>query len=230
MTHSNWKFLGRAWLAAWILVLLTACGGRENPPPIAAGSPSPSDEGAPPPPPDEGDPPPPPDEDPPPPPPPPDEGDPPAPPPPPPVTESPCIGSFLGGTTLAIPGCVGCKIVSADLAIDGLADTYASMNFSSFDVAGSGVLRATAQPGVVFPAGNMAGAMMELVGGLHHAMIIVTYLGSAVQEIANGQSIGGEPLRVFKTTKDFDAVEIQIHAPEGSPYGEYRVYEFCGRA
>lgn len=148
-----------------------------------------------------------------------------------------CVGSFAGSAqvTSSTAGCPLCTISSPSSAIDGNPDSAASIQLP----AGGGAvsLRATAQGGVVFPQGNYAGALMARPSSAQAAgsWTFNTYLGGVLQESGGGESnlgggtaVGDKNYRQFKTTKQFDAVEISINM-QSADATPWQVYEFCAQ-
>ena len=147
------------------------------------------------------------------------------------------------------PGCVGCSISNLPAAADGDLSTSASVSVG-IEVATQGVsIRATAQSGMVFPAGNNATvAFTENLSGTSLALldsgtVLRTYLGGVLQETANDLQgydcascgPGGTPYSAvsFQTTKQFDAVEIFMDPginSSGLTGPNIQVFEICSNS
>jgi hypothetical protein len=154
------------------------------------------------------------------------------------IAQSACVGSLAGGgTEVWTDPCVNCDIANAARAIDGRGDTYASIDFNHETLdythqGGNAAMHAIAQSGVVFPAGNKAGVLLQMFrGDAGSTLTIQTWLGDAVQETATEEVFAGDaPLHVFETTLPFDTVEIRLIDSSIYNAPEFRVYEFCGNA
>ncbi|MEK6805559.1 MAG: hypothetical protein AABY95_02790 [Pseudomonadota bacterium] len=152
--------------------------------------------------------------------------------------------------------CPECAATESGKSIDGTDETYTSLD-APVGAPGAMTLRATAQPGVTFPAGSNATLTLSTAGnrtgpvsstGQNWFMIVRTYLAGAVQEeesdTASLNSTEDSRLIVgIQTTKPFDAIEAvfdrsginpaqgQILSFNTSDYmsdGNARVHEFCG--
>ena len=163
--------------------------------------------------------------------------------------------SITGGgakvTSKIDSGCVDCTIETAEAAADGKADSFASLTLFSLQGAS---LRATAQPGIVFPAGGRAGVFYSLPNnnpdgdnidsGGTWSFAVHTYLGGKLQEsdggLANSQDTadGSHASRYsfVETTKPYDAVEVYFSdaqlrvSGQGQPTvgsAAHKVYEIC---
>lgn len=152
-----------------------------------------------------------------------------------------------GGNATAQTSCVTCptNAISNKLyAIDTNLDSFAGISLfqpgSSSNQQGDISLRATAQSGVVFPAGSRAGLIFGLPTGqnVRYSATVLTYLNGTQQEsrqvvVGNTGATHGE-IQYFgfdstvPTTLQFNAVEITI--TETLPNLErhdYRAFEFC---
>ena len=151
-----------------------------------------------------------------------------------------CVGSFLGGTvTNNVTECTGsCSSPTTPThAIDGQRNTYAEFSSTS----GSRTLSARTQSGIVFPAGNFAGALMviptEYFPG--SSWTINTYLNGVPQESRTpANTSGGDPNNPsgaddyygLTTSLAFDQVEFVLNGgTAGLNPPEVRVYEFCSQ-
>lgn len=147
-----------------------------------------------------------------------------------------CVGSLAGGgTQVTAAPCATCTVTNAPHAIDGVAETFAAIDFNNADPVthqhpgGAAALRATAQSGIVFPAGSRAGALLTVARGADSTLTIQTYLGTQPQEAASMPvSPRDGALQVFETSLPFDGVELQLADFSASNGAEFRVYEFCG--
>jgi hypothetical protein len=103
---------------------------------------------------------------------------------------------------------------------------------------GTVTLRATAQPGVVFPSGSLAGMVHSIAYGASTGLSITlaTYAGGVQQEQFNFNSSGvgsstqspDEPGRVsYTTSAQYDAIELSFTRLSGSGVVAARVHEFC---
>ena len=149
-----------------------------------------------------------------------------------------CVGSLSGGgTTVSVSqACVACSNQDEGKAIDGQANTFALAQQTS----GNYSLRATAQTGVLYPAGNFAGALMQIPKSYSPASnwTFSTYKGGVLQESRSAtNTYGGDPanptgaddLYGFTTSKDFDSVGIALSGGSSDTSQSVRVYEFCSR-
>jgi hypothetical protein len=149
----------------------------------------------------------------------------------------PAVGnceSITGGesqvSSIATPGG---SVLYQELAIDGNFGTHAEMTAIP---GGTTSLRATAQSGIVFPAGTFAGitAVCEQESN-GYLITISTLLGGTPQESAVSAC---DPVQQgFVTNKPFDAVQVDVQVPPQThiytcyPCAAERslsVYEFCG--
>ncbi len=146
-------------------------------------------------------------------------------------------------------GCIDCSVTNADAAADGDLSTFASVDIG-VEVPTQGVsIRATAQSGMVFPAGNNATvAFTANLSGTNLAILdtgteLRTYLGGVLQESANNLQEydcktcgpGSKPYSAvsFQTTKQFDAVEIFMDPgtnSSGLTGPNFQVFEICSNS
>lgn len=148
----------------------------------------------------------------------------------------PIAGGGTVTSTSVSPGCVGCDVSTAAQAIDGNGSSFATLNMPT-NSAGSVTLRATAQSGVVFPAGSLAGMVHSISYGTSAGLAIslVTYAGGVRQEQFNFNSGSGSstqnpaaPARAsYTTTRQYDAVELNFTRASGAGVVEARIHEFC---
>ena len=147
--------------------------------------------------------------------------------------------AITGGNTQVTPtlNCAGCTVSNAPAAIDGNTETYASL-FIPAGVGGTLALRATAQDGIVYPAGTPAAVIYAIDRSsgntLNTAETITTYLDGAPQQTGNAGSVnnvsGGDVQRgrrAIGTAQQFDAIELAYAQSGGSASSEVQVYEFC---
>jgi hypothetical protein len=125
-------------------------------------------------------------------------------------------------------------------AADGDLYSYGTLLLTA--TSQSGTIRATAQDGVVFPAGSRAGAFVTYLNqGSSNATLFRTYLdGVLVETESPGSGIfdptdsgtGATFYSGFVTSAPFDAVEFSEIDNGANGTAEYRVYEICsdGRA
>lgn len=149
---------------------------------------------------------------------------------------SPIAGGGTSTSTSVSPACSGCNVSDAAQAIDGNSATFATLNMPA-NSAGSVTLRATAQDGVVFPAGSLAGMLHSISYGtsVGLAISVVTYAAGVQQEQFNFNSGSGSstqdssnPGRVsYTTTRQYDAVELNFTRAGGPGVVEARVHAFC---
>lgn len=131
--------------------------------------------------------------------------------------------------------CPDCQISNPELAIDGDLSSFATMTIPAHS-GGSVSLRATAQNGVVFPAGSSAATVFGLDAGKYHGTVFAqqTYLGDQAQDnggeqitVIYGTPKGAPRKQAFKTTKPFDALQFVFLRGEVNRTVNIQVYEFC---
>lgn len=135
----------------------------------------------------------------------------------------------------ASSACGTCASSSEAQSIDGNFDTKGSATFPNIS-GGTIELRATAQSGVVFPAGSSAGVVYGLTGTNQVAMTlsIVTYLAGAQQQTyqiftsGSGGGDGSKKKTVFTSTMPYDAVALSYNRASGSA-ASLDAYEFCSK-
>ncbi|HZP12452.1 MAG TPA: hypothetical protein VFB36_08535 [Nevskiaceae bacterium] len=135
-------------------------------------------------------------------------------------------------------GCLGCSVSNEQMAADGDLSTAASVNApNSFADQGPSI-RATAQSGIVFPAGQVAAVLFTppVAGGLNppaQAVTIATYLSGTFQESGSsyleGTESDGLTFKGFVTSKPFDAVEIMVSDTEAA-LAPWSINEICSDA
>lgn len=149
-----------------------------------------------------------------------------------------CVGSFSGGNTRVTESfsCTACSNRNRDLSIDGRGDTHADIAL----VGGTYEIRATAQTGVLYPAGSFAGAFMRIPRSYSPGSVwsISTYKGGVMQETRSTRNAAGDDpanpsgvdsLYGLTTTMDFDSVGISFTGGSSNTNDEIRIYEFCSR-
>jgi hypothetical protein len=135
-------------------------------------------------------------------------------------------------------GCTQCGVTDSQAAADGDLNTAATLKVQNAAPAQGVSIRATAQSGVVFAAGQMAGAYVAVPAGTAqtYTVTIRTLLGGTVQESDSSDNngggcgmCGGHPSRFdgFRTTMQFDAVEVFISDSQAGGTPDFKVYEIC---
>lgn len=157
-----------------------------------------------------------------------------------------CGGGGSGGSGGAVAACAsisgGTSSVTStgpasntSAAVDGDLFSHATLALTSSSQSGS--IRATAQSGVVFPAGSRAGVFASLLNqGTANVTMIRTYLNgalvesrspaNAIFEQPNGDTGAGLYIGLV-TTAPFDAVEFAETDNGANGTTDYRVYEIC---
>ena len=138
-------------------------------------------------------------------------------------------------TTRIDPGCTQCRIGNAAAAIDGDTDSAAQLVVNGAAPAQGVALRATAQSGLIFPAGQLAGVFYSAPAGTVQNTVITisTFSGGLVQETTssnNMSGVSGGRSRNFtgiRTSKPFDAVEVFINNTQMESDPTFQVFEFC---
>jgi hypothetical protein len=159
-----------------------------------------------------------------------------------------CLQTISGGTTTvavsASTACLGCGVGGAGQAIDGDPGTYATFTYLGALDGATLAIKAQAQSGVTFAAGNFAGVDVEFPARIifDSDLVVTTYLSGHVQErrfvIATLAQFATprSPLG-FTTTKMFDAVELKASVHKGTMIAGVEptdaatlahVFEFCG--
>lgn len=146
--------------------------------------------------------------------------------------------SITGGNTIAsaVSDCEACTTLYPNRAIDGDRSSSAQVLVAA-NVSGRNGVRATAQRGIVYPAGSRPGALIELTQGASVSKdtrgILRTYLNGRLQnqqvfdagalDVNAVGSLAGLPS--LKATKPFNAVEVVF---EGAYTGYLiEVFELC---
>lgn len=133
------------------------------------------------------------------------------------------------------PGCTQCRVGNGAAAIDGDAGSAAQVAVNGALPSQGVALRATAQSGLIFPAGRLAGVIYSAPAGTaQNTMITIsTFSGGLLQETTssnNMSGIGGGRSRNFtgiRTSKPFDAVEVFINNTQAETDPTFQVFEFC---
>ena len=146
--------------------------------------------------------------------------------------------SITGGNTTATPisDCNACTTLYPARAIDGDGSSAAKVVVAA-NAAGTNGVRATAQRGIVNPAGSVPGAVIQLTQGASVSMntrgIVRTYLNNRLQDqkvfdtgSLDVNAVGGlSGLVNVKATKPFNSVEVVF---DGAYTGYLiDVYELC---
>lgn len=153
----------------------------------------------------------------------------------------PCVGSFLDGSySASANACTICGSADPERTIDGSRSSYGSR----YQTSGTYSLRAVAPSGVIFPAGNFAGALMRIPVGYSPGTTwtISTYLGGVPQESRGpANASGGNPANPtgeddyygFIASSSFDSVEVSMAGGTTDTVNisntPVRIYEFCGQ-
>jgi hypothetical protein len=142
-----------------------------------------------------------------------------------------CDSITGGGSTVTSTG----PAFSVADAADGSLYSHGELRLTTASQSGS--IRATAQDGVVFPAGSVAGVFSTYMNqGTSNATLIRTYLEGVQVETASPLAVIFEPTEGgtgaeffvgFETSQPFDAVEFSETDNGANGTAEYRVYEIC---
>lgn len=152
-----------------------------------------------------------------------------------------CTSITGGGTAVSTSisaGCANCSISNEGAAADGDLSTSATMTVNNAPAGQGAAIRVTAQGGVVFPAGQRAGAVVSVPSGTaqNYTVTIRTYLTGALQESDSSDNSGGGcgfcgghgfSFDGFTTTKQFDAVEVFINNTQAGGTPNFGVAEVC---
>jgi hypothetical protein len=143
--------------------------------------------------------------------------------------------TLSGGTTQVefVSTCTPCSSSGNAAAIDHNFDTKATMTMGQA-AAGSAELRASAQQGVVYPAGSTAGVVFDISASQQTALqvSVITYLNGSVQEqhpfgtSGVGGGSGQRDKSTFTAQQMFDGIGFSVSRGI-SPAGGFSVYEFC---
>ena len=159
--------------------------------------------------------------------------------------------SIGGGGTQFSSTCDTCAVSDGAATIDRDESTYGTLEIVTAGSGGSGTMRATAQSGVVFPAGSHVGILQSIRFYGDVEMLLRTYENNVLQEefvveLAYFSSPDDPEPVSFKTTHPYDAVEFSVSDdPDVTPqppitcYGNppvcfpngpqvnARIHEFC---
>jgi hypothetical protein len=149
-----------------------------------------------------------------------------------------------GGSTVTHDSskCFDCSVTDDSKAADGDLTTYATVSVpTSFTQQGASI-RATAQLGLVFPAGQRASVyfISPTSGGFNPpdtSVTLTTYLDGQKQEDGSSyQTVLADPangkpytFKGFVTGKAFDAVEVMVSNTELAS-GAWKINEICSDA
>ena len=135
-------------------------------------------------------------------------------------------------SSLSTP-CVGCSLTDAAKGADGDFNS-AAVFMGGGPSTQTATVRATAQSGIVFPAGSNPGVIFENAGNTYYSLTITTYLAGAVQETGSicglcGHGQPGYQKSNFTATKAFDAVEVALGSTQNGDVGTVtqKVFEIC---
>ena len=145
--------------------------------------------------------------------------------------------SISGGASTLTADCTGCTVQDRRFAADGSLSSFAQAVSAAGSATANVTIRATAQSGVVFPAGSAPGVFFtpQRAPCTNCAVTVTTYLSGAPQESrpgSNNSSLSGDGASVyvgFTATLPFDALEVTETGPV-TPMGGaeiFRVYELC---
>jgi hypothetical protein len=137
-----------------------------------------------------------------------------------------------GGTTVAFtpsPSCVNCTAQNLSAAIDGSLSSGATITVPS-GVSGTAGVTATAQNGIIFPSGSVAGSVVSFPTGQGNMFGLITYLDGVRQEVLLTSSSGTSPIYVSgDTTLPFDAIEITLNRTTPAVDAQVDVLGFCSQ-
>jgi len=146
---------------------------------------------------------------------------------------SSCIPfSGMTQTASSMAVCLNCSVSNPGSAVDNNIESAASVIVPTGAV-GSISFRATAQSGIIFPAGNTAAVVLSagLANGRIHAL---TYHGGVLQEDGTGRSTAttrnGMTTVGIRTTRNYDAVEFKFESANPSTGETAAVREFCSNS
>ena len=153
---------------------------------------------------------------------------------------SACVSITGGGSQVTASadgvGCADCNVSNESAAVDDDLSTFATLTVNGASPGHGALIRATAQPGVVFPAGQKAGAYVSVPAGTGqtYTVTINTYLTGTLQETnssdnSQGGVLGGHGSSFdgIATTKQFDSVEVFVNNNQAGGTPEFHVYEIC---
>lgn len=134
--------------------------------------------------------------------------------------------------TTSTGGCVACSVDSPSDAADGDFQTPATVSIGA--PSSSVSVRATAQVGASFPAGQEVGLYWGKPSDAAYGLTFNTYLGNQMQESFNlcGLCGGNNPhsarYESATTSQPFDAVEVVLTSSQtNSGQAVYEIFEIC---
>lgn len=147
------------------------------------------------------------------------------------------VCTYISGgdtSTLLTSGCPQCTASDAALAIDGDADTFATITYPAF-AQGAMALRAVAQDGITYPGGSQAGFIWSVATPIRVStdFDVRTYLSGAPTNTDDTYNFTvvtspqGMQRASISTVAPFDAVEIGITRGPATEETIVRVHEFC---
>lgn len=160
-----------------------------------------------------------------------------------------CLSPISGGGTTATPrvspSCILCTVADQANVIDADADNFGQINLTLGALLGEAAIRVTAQPGVVFGAGGVAGATVEIPAGVPAsadavlpAIIITTFLGATQTNQFTFEGLlyldvlgllapDGRLYFGGLTTAAFDSVEVAASPGVAGALTTVRVFNAC---
>lgn len=119
------------------------------------------------------------------------------------------------------------SVANTGAAADGNAASYASATFSPASQSAS--VTATAQDGVVYPAGSRAGAFVtQLNQGTASTTTVTTLLdGRPVDSSSPASNASEDDFSGLIATGPFDAVRVSFTDTGDAVGSDYRVFEIC---
>ena len=152
-----------------------------------------------------------------------------------------CQAVTGGGTRVSVSNtCTNCSTSAEGAAIDGDSSSAARLVMNTA-ASGSIAIRVTAQDGVVYPAGTLAGLILQAqTDGSHTGQnfTVSTYLDGAATgdtaQVAPSNGVGSGSATNFGPQKGstgtllpFDAIEFAYTQTGGTDSITLSVYEFC---
>lgn len=147
------------------------------------------------------------------------------------------VGNFRVSTQID-SGCASCSISNPASAADNDLATGATLSVNAVAPGTGAAIRVTAQAGMTYPSGGMAGAYVSVPAGTgqSYTVTVRTLLAGAVQESNSSDNSGGgsgvsgghgSAFDGLATTKAFDAIEVFINNNQASGTPAFNVYELC---
>lgn len=152
-----------------------------------------------------------------------------------------CQAVTGGGTSVSVTNtCTNCSSSAEGAAIDGDSRSAARLAMNTA-ASGSIAIRVTAQDGVVYPAGTLAGLILQAQTDGNHTsqnFTVSTYLDGAATgdtaQVGPTNGVGGGSATNFGPQKGstgtllpFDAIEFAYTQTSGTDSITLSVYEFC---